>query len=190
MSAVIRCTFLLLCALALFLFPTGAGSAAGGGGLISARGVGPLKIGVSTQAQVRAWAGNPSKVWRNIKGNPPVIFSGRLWEYDCVGTNPVDGLPCMTLYGFKNGHLTSFLTRNAGFRTGKGVKVGTTLKQAVKRQHGKWSGWGWQCPGVNFPSVKNVAFVAHITKKNNTGPALVSSLYLSKAPDSFGSCGS
>ncbi|MGD0273922.1 MAG: hypothetical protein ABSB96_09375 [Gaiellaceae bacterium] len=184
-----RSLFLLLCALALLALPAGAGSA-GGNGLISARGVGPLKIGVSAQAQVRAWAGSPAKIWHNINQNPPVLFSGLLWEYDCAGTNPVDGSPCMTLFGFKNGRLRSFETNYGIFRTAKGTTIGTTLAKAVTRQHGKWSGWGWQCPGVNFPSAGNVVFVAHIAKKHNTGPALVSSFYLSKAPDSFSSCGS
>jgi hypothetical protein len=96
----------------------------------------------------------------------------------------------MTLYGLKNGRLRSFETNDGSLRTAKGTTIGTTLKQAVKRQHGKWSGWGWQCPGVNLPSAKNVVFVAHIAKKNNSGSGLVSSFYLSKAPDSFSSCGS
>jgi hypothetical protein len=189
MSAATRCTFLLLCSLALLVLPAGAGSA-GGSGLISATRVGPLKIGVATRAQVRAWAGSPSKIWTGGNDQAPVLFSGLLWEYDCAGASPVDGLPCMTLYGFLKGRLRSFSTSDIRFHTGKGVRVGTALKTAVKRQKGKWSGWGWQCPGVTFPSGKKVVFVAHIAKKNNTGPAQVSGFYLSKMPDSFSSCGS
>ncbi len=181
----------LLVAVAILALALPAGAASvGGSGLIGASRVGPLKIGTATQAQVRAWAGKPTKIFRNTNQSPPVLFSGRLWQYDCPGTSSVNGLPCMTLYGFKSGRLRSFTTNDRRFRTAKGVKVGTALKVAVKRQKGKWSGWGFQCPGVTFPSSKKVVFVAHIEKKGNTGPAQVSSFYLSKAPDSFSSCGS
>jgi hypothetical protein len=179
---------LLLVLVPLIIFSCPAGAApAGNSGVITATRVGPLKIGKATQARVRRWAGKPTKIWRSNNQNPPVFFSGQLWGYDCKETT-VDGSPCVTLYGFKKKRLRSFMTNSTLFRTNKGVRVGTPLRTARKK--GKWSGWGWQCPGVTFRSGKKVVFVAHIAKKGGTGPALVSGFYLSKRPDSFSSCGS
>ena len=179
---------LFLDVLAVLAFSAGAGSAGGRNMAVTGSSVGPLQIGLGSPAELRAWNGSPVKIWQPGKGNPPVLFNGELWEYRCPGKSAVDGFPCRTYFGFNGGWLTSFTSNDPNFHTVKGTKVGTPLSQVVKSEKGKWSGWGWQCPGVTLRAPKGTLFVAHIWKK--VSKALVSSLYLSSNAESFSSCGS
>jgi hypothetical protein len=99
------------------------------------------------------------------------------------------GATCRTLFGFQKGRLQSVLTNNPELSTHAGTRIGTTVAQAVERDHGKWTGWKATCPGVTFPSPKGIVFMARVFRNAANPGGLVAGFYLSTVPGSFGPCG-
>lgn len=99
-------------------------------------GIGPLKIDVSTEAQIRDFAGEPFKVqpevWPGIRG--------RTLEYRC-------GRSCVTSYSInsKTGRLSDYRTQSPRFITESGSHVGMSAARAA-RLEGKRAR-----PGCGFP---------------------------------------
>ncbi len=179
-------TLALIVTLACSVGASQATGARGGQGLVSANGVGPLKLGIAQPAQVRAFAGGrPDQVWKAPFG--PVNFSGSLWGYRCPVYLAIDQ-PCWTLYGFVGGRLTSFSTDSPRFATRGGTRVGSTLSWVERHERGSFSGWETQCPGFNVSTPLAVTLVALIDERTN----LVHTLYLSESGvrGSFSVCGS
>jgi hypothetical protein len=155
------------------------------GTLLGASGIGPLKIGTASQAQVRAFAGSPDHVWSDGDRGAPVNYSGALWGYRCPGR--INDVPCMTLYGFTGAALTSFSTESTAFRTARGTKVGSPLQDVRAKEKGSFSGFAVQCAGFVFATPRSVTFVAHI---NRTSRVYGFYLSLSGSAESFDVCGS
>ena len=170
---------LLLIALSRF----GAGSAT-----ISAKGVGPLKIGKATRTQMQYFARGRITFWLTQKGNPPVHFKGQLWQYACIGQRTSFGASCRTLYGITNGHVATVETTNPRFFTVARTHVGTTFSQARRQEHGKWSGWNVKCPHLVLAAPKGVVFFASVQRDKAYSKTFVSGFYLSATPSSFAYC--
>jgi hypothetical protein len=101
--------------------------------------IGPLQIDVSTEAQIRRFAGKPSKVesdfWPGKKGQ-----FGRSLEYRC-------GRKCLTNYSINNatGRLSDYWTQSPRFRTERGSHVGMSARRAARLEGRKL------LPGCGFP---------------------------------------
>ena len=161
-----------------------------GGGGISSTKFGPLEIGKATAADTRLRFGLSPGFWKENGGSAPIRFRGELWRYGCGSIDlPTFGVPCRTLFGFRNGRLQSVSTVNPQFSTHAGTRIGSTVAQAVKRDHGRWSGWNVSCPIVTFPSPKGVVFAALVFRNAANPDGVVSGFYLSTAPGSFNPCG-
>lgn len=172
------------------LFVIGFFSHAVGGGGISSTKIGPLEIGKATPAEARLHFGLSLDVWKRSGGTAPIRFQGELWRYGCgADAYPIFGVPCRTLFGFAGGRLQSVLTVNPQFSTHAGTRIGATVAQAVKRNHGKWSGWKVSCPLVTFPSPKGIVFAARVFRNAANSGGVVAGFYLSTVPGSFGPCG-
>ncbi len=117
--------------------------------------IGPLKIDVSTEAQIRDFAGKPYKVERERWPGK----NGRTLYYRC-------GPKCETAYSIndKTGKLSDYWTKSPRFRTERAARVGMSGAQAA-RLEGKRL-----LPGCGFPkyiylrSDENHAFVLAIWK--------------------------
>lgn len=157
---------------------------------ISAKGIGPLRLGQATRQEMQNWARGEVSFWQADRGNPPVRFVGELWEYDCIGASTSFGRPCRTLFGLKGGHLATVTTTNPLFFTAAGTHIGMPLGKSLRREHGRWSGWSVKCPHIVLPAPKGVIFLATIARSSTIPGGFVSGFYLSKAPASFASCGS
>jgi hypothetical protein len=173
----------LLAAVAL---AAGLVSAAGShtGTLLTATQVGPLRLGLATPAQVQAFAGKPQHVWRfarngQIPGNGLFVNRAQAYGYGC--TAPVDLHGCRTVYALKSGRLIGFSTRGTGFHTQAGTRVGTSLTQALSREHGQWAGFSVQCPAIVFPASATAEFKANVTRT----PPRVADFLISLAAQSF-----
>lgn len=122
--------------------------------MVSAKGaVGPLRVDRSTPAEIEAFAGPPEYVGVGrfrplIREFPPFIAYG----YEChhirsggIPTMSVDqsGTPgdshvdCRTVYWVnrKTGRLAGFSTNSRRFHTLAGVRAGTSLAVAKRREH-------------------------------------------------------
>jgi len=162
----------------------------GGSATISAKGVGPLQIGKASRAEMQRFATGPVSFWFKQKGNPPVHFKGQLWQYKCFGQATTFGVTCRTLYGITNGHLATVETNSPRFFTAEGIRIGSPLPQARKREHAKWSGWKIRCPHLSLPAPKGVAFLVSISRSAAIPDGFVSGFYLSATPSSFAYCAS
>lgn len=137
------------------LFPPVPTAHRGGAGVVSANGtVGPLHIDRSSAAEIEAFAGPPEYVGTGrfrplIREFPPFVAFG----YECrhvrlggIPTMAVDkstGAPgdshvdCRTVYwvNSKTGRLAGFSTDSRRFHTPVGVRAGTSLAAAKRREH-------------------------------------------------------
>jgi hypothetical protein len=88
--------------------------------------IGPLQIDVSTEAQIRDFAGNPSKVERDFWPGKKGQF-GHSLEYRC-------GRKCLTSYSINNatGRLSDYWTQSPRFRTERGSHVGMRATRAAR----------------------------------------------------------
>ena len=157
---------------------------------IDAKGVGPLVVGKSTLLQVQTYGKGPVSFWFSQRGNPPVHFSGHLWQYECIGQKTVFGLGCRTLYGIVHGHLATIETSSPQFYTASRTRIGTPLSEARTHDDAKWSGWQVKCPHLSFPAPKGTVFLALVIRNAAFPKGFVSDLYLSVTPSSFPYCAS
>jgi hypothetical protein len=162
----------------------------GANATISAKGIGPLVIGEATVPEMQRWAIGPVSFWFRNRGNPPVRFEGELWEYDCLGASTTFGAPCRTLFGFRNGLLASLETNNPRYFSDRGTRIGTPFEQALRREHGTWSGWSVACPHISLPAAKGVTYLATVSRSAGNPKGFITSFYLSKVPSSFRFCAS
>jgi hypothetical protein len=184
-----RRTMLIFLAVIVLLIVIGYVRSSAGGGGISATKIGPLEIGKATEAEAHLRFGLELQVWTKNGAGAPVRFQGQLWRYGCGAIQyEIFGAPCRTLFGFRNGHLVSVLTNNVQFSTHAGTRIGSTVAQAEKRDHGRFSGWNVSCPAVTFPSAKGVVFQARLFRDAANPGGVVSGFYLSTTPGSFGPC--
>lgn len=162
----------------------------GPGGSLSAEGIGPLKLGKATIPEMQSWALGPVSFWfRNVE-DPPVRFKGKLWEYDCINKSTTFGAPCRSLFGFRHGLLVTVETNNPTYATVAGTHIGSPLEQALKREHGTWSGWNVACPHLSLPAPKGVTFLAAVSRNAGNPKGFVTGFYLSEAMSSFRFCAS
>lgn len=117
--------------------------------------VGPLRVDVSTDADVRKAEGRPDKieriVWPGIRGHTLVYRCGR---------------KCETSYSIndKTGKLSDYWTTSPGFETEHGSAVGMSAVRAARLEHRR------PHPGCGFPlylyvrSDRKVDFVLAIWK--------------------------
>lgn len=94
----------------------------GEGVLVAANGrFGPLRIGDSREADLRAWLGAPARV-RGIPG-------GRLVRYEC-------GRGCLTTFFVRarDGRLSDVVTYWPRVRTAHGTRIGTSAARAAARE--------------------------------------------------------
>jgi len=155
---------------------------------ISAKGVGPLKIGKATRTQMQDFARGPISFWFKQRGNPPVRFKGELWKYECIGQSTVFGVSCRTLYGITDGHLATVETSSPQYHTAANTRMGTPLPQARERENAKWSGWNTRCPHLTLPSAKGIVFLALVARDAGNPKGFVIGFYLSATPSSFAYC--
>jgi hypothetical protein len=157
---------------------------------ISAKGIGPIEIGKATTKEMQTWATGPVTFWFVNKGDPPppVHFSGRLWQYECVGRSTIFGAPCRTLFGLRNGRVVTVETSNPLFHTKAGTYNGTALPRSRERERAKWSGWKVKCPHLVLRSPKDVVFLASVSKNTANPQGFVTGFYLSVKPGSFAFC--
>ena len=117
--------------------------------------VGPLHLGVSTEADIRAEIGPPDRVGTGNfdgPGSSPSIFPDyRSLGYDCSDT-PFPGgqllrpfeppyVPyCRTVYfiNANTGTLAGLYTTSKSFETANRTLIGTTVADALQREHGPW----------------------------------------------------
>jgi len=113
----------------VFAVPAVAGTPHGGSGIIGAARVGDLKMGVSTEADVRAFAGNPDIV----DDHYPYRWIKRL-GYNCRERDD-----CRTEYEINrdSGRLFGFATYSKQFRTRRGTRVGDTRTRAERNERRK-----------------------------------------------------
>jgi hypothetical protein len=162
----------------------------GAGGTISAKGIGPLAIGKATIPEMQRWARGPVNFWFRNKGGTPVHFEGKLWEYDCIGEGTTFGAPCRTLFGFRNGFLTSVETNDPRYFSDRGTHIGTPFEQTLERELGTWSGWSTACPHISLPAAKGVTYLATVSRNAGNPKGFITGFYLSEAPSSFRFCAS
>ena len=101
--------------------------------------IGPLQIDVSTEAQIRHFAGKPSKVRPDFWPGKKEQF-GRSLEYRC-------GRKCLTTYSINNatGRLSDYWTQSPHFTTERGSHVGMSAGRAARLEGRKL------LPGCGFP---------------------------------------
>jgi hypothetical protein len=162
----------------------------GPGGALSAKGIGPLTLGKATIPEMQVWALGPINFWFRNADNPPVVFKGKLWEYDCVNESTTFGAPCRSLFGFRDELLVTVETNNPSYYTVDGTHIGTPLEQSLKQEHGTWSGWSVACPHLSLPAPKGVTFLATVARNAGNPKGFVTGFYLSKATSSFRFCAS
>jgi hypothetical protein len=118
----------------------------GGSGLISlSGGVGAVRLGVSTEAEVTAAIGSPDATAEDsfrFDGAPRYKALG----YTCALTKAGNRIPltydgaggpyCRTVYyiNLREGVFGSFWTTSAAFRTAAGTRVGTATETAARRE--------------------------------------------------------
>lgn len=160
----------------------------GGSATISAKGVGPLKIGKATRTQMQNFGTGPVTFWFTQRGNPPVHFKGQLWQYKCPGRDTIFEMSCRTLYGITNGHVATIKTNSPQFYTAGETRIGTPLPQVSKRERAKWSGWKVKCPHLSLPAPKGIIFFALVSRNAVYPKGFVNGFYLSATPSSFTYC--
>lgn len=113
----------------VFALPAVADAHHGGSGIVGPTRVGDLKMGVSTEADVRAFAGNPDIV----DDHYPYRWVRQL-GYNCRGRDD-----CRTDYQFDRDTdtLVGFATDSKRFRTRRGTRVGDTRERAVLNERRK-----------------------------------------------------
>jgi hypothetical protein len=98
--------------------------------------IGPLKIDVSTDADIRKFAGKPYKVerevWPGIRAHTLIYLCGR---------------KCETAYSIndKTGRLSDYWTKSRRFQTDHGSYVGMSASRAARLERKK------PRPGCGFP---------------------------------------
>ncbi len=123
----VRTALVLTCVVVVVPTATGAG-----GAVVRADGrVGPFRIDVTTEAQLRAVAGKPERVFNQF--SPPRKSPvGHTLHYRC-------GPTCYTNYSINNstGRLSDFESNSTGFVTERGSHVGTRGVDAARREQKK-----------------------------------------------------
>jgi hypothetical protein len=101
--------------------------------------IGPLQIDVSTEAEVRSFAGKPSRVQRDFWPGKKGVF-GHTLEYRC-------GRTCRTSYSINNatGRLSDYWTQSPRFATERGTHVGMPAAKAARLEGRRL------LPGCGFP---------------------------------------
>jgi hypothetical protein len=136
------------------LFPANPTAQRGGAGVVSGKGsIGPLRIDRSTPPEIEAFAGQPEYVGRGrfrplIREFPPFVAYGYECHHVRIGGIPTmsvteSGTPgdshvdCRTVYwvNSKTGRLAGFSTSSRRFHTPAGVRPGTSLAAAKRREH-------------------------------------------------------
>ena len=115
----------------VFALPAATGAAQhGGSGIVGATRVGDLEMDVSTEADVRAFAGNPDRV----EDRYPYRWTKRLGYNNCR-----EGYDCRIQYEIDRGtgRLIGFATSSKQFRTRRGTRVGDTRKRAERNERRK-----------------------------------------------------
>jgi hypothetical protein len=118
----------------VFALPAVAGAHHGGSGIVGPTRVGDLKMDVSTEADVRAFAGEPDLV----EDDPSYKFLKRL-GYHCREPDEYDWVDCRTNYELvrDSDTLSGFYTVSKRFRTRRGTRVGHTRKRAERNERRK-----------------------------------------------------
>lgn len=113
----------------VFALPAVAGAHHGGSGIVGPTRVGDLKMDVSTEADVRAFAGDPDIV----DDDSSYAWIRRL-GYHCREDND-----CQTFYeiNIDADTLFGFATDSKRFRTRRGTRVGHTRKRAERNERRK-----------------------------------------------------
>jgi hypothetical protein len=93
--------------------------------------IGPFRIDRTSEAQLRATLGRPTRVVR-VFAEAPGGPSGRTLYYRC-------GRGCRTAYSFNSstGKLSDFQTSSPGFATERGSYVGMKATEAARREGAK-----------------------------------------------------
>ena len=118
----------------VFALPAVAGAHHGGSGIVGPTRVGDLKMDLSTEADVRAFAGEPDLV--EVSGSSERIM--RL-GYHCREPDEYDWVDCRINYEVyrESGTLLGFYTVSKRFRTRRGTRVGHTRKRAERNERRK-----------------------------------------------------
>jgi hypothetical protein len=104
-------------------------AAAAGGPIVRADGrVGPFRIDVTTEAQVRALAGRPDRVVDQFFPSRKTPVGHKLY-YRC-------GRGCQTVYSINDGtgRLSDFESNSPRFVTERGSRVGSQASEAAQRE--------------------------------------------------------
>jgi hypothetical protein len=101
--------------------------------------IGPLKIDVSTEGEIRRFAGKPLKVQREFWPGKKGQF-GHSLIYSC-------GRKCMTSYSINQttGRLSDYWTNSRRFATERGSRVGMRAARAARLERKRL------LPGCGFP---------------------------------------
>jgi hypothetical protein len=120
----------LLFAVTVFAVSVVADAHHGGSGIVGATRVGDLKVGVSTEADVRAFAGNPDVLAHDGWMERGIVRLG----YHCRKRDD-----CRTEYQIDRNTDTvfGFATESRRFRTRRGTRVGDTRRRAERLERRK-----------------------------------------------------
>jgi hypothetical protein len=93
--------------------------------------IGPFRIDRTTEAQVRALAGRPTRVTKTVPEFPGAP-AGRTLDYRC-------GRGCWTSYSFNvaTGKLSDFWSASPRFVTERGSRVGMKAAEAARRERAR-----------------------------------------------------
>jgi hypothetical protein len=114
----------------VFASPAAGKAHHGGSGIVGATRVGDLRMDVSTEADVRAFAGNPNIIDDDLLMDRGIVRLG----YNCRKRDE-----CQTDYQIDRhtDTLFGFATDSKRFRTRHGTRVGDTRKRAERRERRK-----------------------------------------------------
>lgn len=158
---------------------------------ISPKGLGPLEIGEATMEQMQRWAVGPVTFWfvGDNDPPPPVRFTDKLWQYECIDRDVVFDAPCRTLFGLRGDRVVTVMTSNPRYSTPAGTRIGTPLEEARKNERGgRWSGWNVECPRITLRSPKGVVFLARVARNEVNPGGFVNGFYLSVRRPTFDFC--
>jgi hypothetical protein len=117
----------------VFALPAVAGAHHGGSGIVGPTRIGDLKMDVSTEADVRAFAGEPDLV-EVSPSSERILRLG----YHCRERDEYDWVDCRTNYElYRDSTLSGFYTVSKRFRTRRGTRVGHTRKRAERNERRK-----------------------------------------------------
>jgi hypothetical protein len=117
---------------AMLAWPAAAPAHHGGSGVVATSRVGDLQLGVSTQADVVAFAGEPDQTWDVDSESTGGAVS--VLGYHCTESDD-----CQTEYAVDRSTetLAAFSTRSKRFHTRRGTRVGHTRRRAERQERRK-----------------------------------------------------